>query len=106
MTRMPQRPRTTLGTEASISTSAPTGARIQPGASSVRKSAIAIAMGPATSSAKSDVRAVPKMNVPAPKSRVTGFQVVPVTNPSPKVSQESCAPAKTFQVMSPRRITR
>ena len=75
ITRMPQSPRTTLGTDASISTSAPTGPRSQGGASSVRKSAIAIEIGPAIRSAKSEVSAVPKMKAAAPNWLVTGFQV-------------------------------
>ena len=58
-TRIPQSPSTTLGTAASISTSGPITPRIQPGASSVRKRAIAIASGPAITSAISEVTAVP-----------------------------------------------
>ena len=68
MTRMPQSPMTTLGTAASISTSAPTGPRSQRGASSVRKSAIAIESGPAIRSAPIDVTAVPKRNAAAPNT--------------------------------------
>ncbi len=63
---MPQRPMTTLGTAASVSTSAVTGARRPRGASSLRKSAIPIASGAARRSAKNDVIAVPKRKLPAP----------------------------------------
>ena len=58
-TRMPERPITTLGTAASISTSEPTAPRTPPGASSVRKRPIAIETGAATSNATNDVIAVP-----------------------------------------------
>jgi hypothetical protein len=65
-TRMPHSPITTLGTAASVSTSAVTGAWIQRGASSVRKRATPRASGVAISSAKNDVMTVPKMKLPAP----------------------------------------
>ena len=58
-TKIPQSPRTTLGTAASISISEPITPRTAGGASSVRKSAIAIASGPAISTAANDVTAVP-----------------------------------------------
>ena len=48
---MPQSPSTTLGIAASISTSEPTTPRTPCGASSLRKSPIAIASGPAISTA-------------------------------------------------------
>ena len=64
---MPQRPMMTLGTAASVSTSAVTGPRSQRGESSVRKSAIPSASGVAMSSAPNDVTAVPKRKVAAPK---------------------------------------
>ena len=67
-TRIPQSPRTTLGIAASSSTSGATTARIQRGASSLRKSAIASEIGVARSSAPNDVTTVPKMNDFAPKS--------------------------------------
>ena len=63
---MPQRPTTTLGTAASISTSEPITPRIAGGASSVRKSAIAIESGAASSIAPNDVTSVPKMKSRAP----------------------------------------
>ena len=53
-TRIPQRPSTTLGIAASISTSAPTTPPTPRGASSLRKRAIAIASGAAISSAISE----------------------------------------------------
>jgi hypothetical protein len=56
---MPQRPRTTLGIAASSSTSMPMGRRSTRGASSVRKSAIAIDIGAAISSAIAELTAVP-----------------------------------------------
>ena len=56
---MPQSPRITLGIAASSSISVPTGPRIQRGASSVRKSAIAIDIGVASSSAMKEVTTVP-----------------------------------------------
>ena len=65
-TRMPHRPMSTLGTAASVSTSAVTGAWMARGASSVRKSAIPIASGVATRSAKNDVMTVPNRKLPAP----------------------------------------
>ena len=82
---MPQRPMTTLGTAASVSTSAVTGARMKCGASSLRKSAIPIASGVASRSAKNDVMTVPKMKLPAPKSSwpTTGFHAMRVTKPRP-----------------------
>ena len=58
-TRMPQSPRTTVGIAASISTNEPTTSRIPLGASSLRKSAIAMARGVAISRAMSEVTAVP-----------------------------------------------
>ena len=57
---------TTLGTAASVSTSAVTGRLDARGASSVRKSAIPIASGVASRSAKKDVIAVPNRKLPAP----------------------------------------
>ena len=63
---MPHRPMTTLGTAASVSTSAVTGAWTTRGASSVRKSATPSASGVAIKSAKNDVMTVPKMKLPAP----------------------------------------
>ena len=65
-TRIPHRPMTTLGIAASVSTSAVTGPRSQRGASSVRKSAIAMASGVAIASAASDVTTVPNRKLPAP----------------------------------------
>ena len=58
-TRMPQSPRTTLGIAASSSTSVAIGAAARRGAISVRKSAIAIESGVASSSAMIDVTTVP-----------------------------------------------
>ena len=63
---MPQSPITTLGTAASVSTRAATGPRKNRGASSVRYNAIPIASGAASSSARSDVIALPKRKLPAP----------------------------------------
>ena len=63
---MPQRPTTTLGTAASISTSDAIGARIAFGASSVRKRPIAIARGPASRIAPNAVTSVPMMKLRAP----------------------------------------
>ena len=54
-TRIPQSPSTTLGIAASSSTSGATTARIQRGASSLRKSAIASEIGVARSRAPNDV---------------------------------------------------
>ena len=65
-TRMPHSPTRTLGTAASVSTSAVTGAWTTRGASSERKSATPIASGVATRSAKNDVMTVPKRKLPAP----------------------------------------
>ena len=65
-TRIPQSPSTTLGTAASVSTSAPTMPPTPRGASSLRKSAIAIASGTAITSAISEVTAVPKRPGSAP----------------------------------------
>ena len=59
---MPQRPMTTLGTAASISISVPIGPRIAGGASSLRKSPIAIESGAASSTAPNEVTSVPTMN--------------------------------------------
>ena len=56
---MPQRPSTTLGIAASVSTSEPTIPRTPRGASSLRYSAIAIASGVAITSAINDEIAVP-----------------------------------------------
>ena len=56
---MPQRPSTTLGIAASISTSDPTMPRTPRGASSLSQRAIAIASGVAMRSAISEVIAVP-----------------------------------------------
>ncbi len=59
-TRIPQSPRTTLGIAASSSTSGATTWRIQAGASSLRKRAMAIEMGVARSSAPNDVTSGPE----------------------------------------------
>ncbi len=58
-TRIPQRPSTTLGMAASVSTSDPTTSRTLRGASSLRKSAIPSASGVAMISAIAEVTAVP-----------------------------------------------
>ena len=59
-TRIPQSPRTTLGIAASSSTSGATAWRIQAGASSLRKRAMASEMGVARSSAPNDVTSGPE----------------------------------------------
>src|SRR4051812_45098405 len=98
-TKIPQSPTTTLGTAASISTSDPIGARMTGGASSVRKSAIAIESGAASTTAPNDVTIVPTMNQRAPKTPVTGFQAVLQTKSSPKWSIAGHAPSTTFQTI-------
>ena len=75
-TSRPQKPRMTLGIAASSSTSGPTTPRTPLGASRVRKSPIAIAIGAPSSSAKAEVTAVPKSSEPAPNSPKLGCQVV------------------------------
>ena len=64
---MPQRPITTLGTAASMSISVPIGPRTAGGASSLRKSPIAIESGAAISRAPNDVISVPRMNCKRPE---------------------------------------
>ena len=64
---MPQSPKMTLGTAASISIAIMMGWRILSGASSVKKSAVATPRGTAISSAISEDTSVPKMNGSAPK---------------------------------------
>src|ERR671925_1347196 len=106
MTRIPQRPTTTLGTAASISTSAPIGPRSQRGASSVRKSAIAIESGPAIRSAPSELTAVPKRNAAAPKTwRAPGSQSFETRKWRPKRWIAGRAWSTTFQAMRPRSAT-
>ncbi len=93
---IPHRPRTTLGIAASSSTSVATGRRIRRGASSVRKSAIAIDIGPAISSAIAELTAVPKMKAAAPNLPVTGFHSLDMRKPSPKCEIASLAWSKTL----------
>ena len=81
--RIPQRPSTTLGMAASSSTIVPTGVRSTRGASSLRKSPMAIATGTAMSSATSAVTSVPKIRSAAPYSSVTVFHTLEVRNPGP-----------------------
>ncbi len=82
-TRIPQRPSTTLGMAASSSTIVPTGVRSTRGASSLRKSPIAIARGTAISSATSAVTSVPKIRSAAPYVSLTVFHTLEVRNPDP-----------------------
>ncbi len=102
---MPQRPSTTLGIAASVSTSAVTGPLRKFGESSVRNSAIPIASGAARMSAPSEVIAVPKRKLPAPYSSrpSTGFQATRVTNARPYLLIAGQAASKTFQIISPTR---
>ena len=95
ITTIPQRPSTTLGIAASSSTSIPTGVLSTPGASSVRNSAIAIAIGTAIRSAISDVASVPQIRSSAPNLSVTAFHSVPVRNPTPNSLMEGRARSTT-----------
>jgi hypothetical protein len=104
-TRIPQSPRTTVGTAASSSTSGPTTERIQRGASSVRKRAIAIAIGVARSSAPNEVTTVPKMNDLAPNSSLFWSQAWVVRNFRPNLSIAGQASARTSRVIRARRTT-
>ena len=83
ITRMPQRPSTTLGMAASSSTISPTGVRSIRGASSLRNRPIAIAIGTAITSATTDVSSVPMMKLRAPNWPVTTFHWSLVMKPSP-----------------------
>jgi hypothetical protein len=83
ITKIPQRPMTTLGTAASISISVPIGPRTAGGASSDRKRPIAIDSGAASRIAPNDVTSVPTMNCAAPNSLRTGFQLVDQMNSMP-----------------------
>ncbi len=94
---MPQRPITTDGTAASISTSDPIGPRIDGGASSLRKSPIAIESGAASTSAPKEVTSVPRTNCAAPNCEVTGFQALDQRNESPNSCTAGQAPETTFQ---------
>src|SRR5258706_2919390 len=98
---MPQSPITTLGIAASVSTREVTGARSTRGASSVRKSAQPIASGAASARAKSDVIAVPKRKLAAPKTAgpTTGFQATWVTKCRPNFAIAGLAPSTTFQAI-------
>jgi len=95
-TRIPQRPSTTLGIAANISTSGAITARTGRGASSVRKRAIAIEIGAAMMTAKSVVYAVPKMKSSAPNWPVTTFQVWCHRNEMPKCEIDGLAPSTTL----------
>ena len=97
---IPQSPIRTLGTPASVSIIAPTGDRTAMGARSDRKSPIAIAIGVAISSARSEVSAVAKMKSSAPYLSVTAFQFPLVMKPSPKCPSESLAWSTICQTIS------
>ena len=72
ITKMPQRPRMTLGTAASNSMNSVSGCRNQCGASSVRNTALAMLSGTAIRSATAEETSVPKMNGTAPNRPLTG----------------------------------
>ena len=94
-TKMPQSPITTLGTAASISISVPTGPRTAGGASSLRKSPIAIESGAASSIAPKDVTSVPMIRSRAPNLLVTGLNSLCQRNPSLKTLIAGQAPSVT-----------
>ncbi len=100
-TKMPQSPITTLGTAASISISVPTGPRIDGGASSLRKSPIAIESGAASSTRpeRGDDRPDDERRAPRTGS-VTGFQALSQTKLRPKSLIAGHAPSKTFQMIA------
>ena len=93
--RSPQKPRMTLGIAASISTSGEMIPRTPAGASRLRKSPIAIAIGAPSSRAMKELTAVPKRKEPAPNTSKFGFQVVWKTNPSPNLDIAGPAPCTT-----------
>jgi hypothetical protein len=103
ITRIPQRPTTTLGTAASISISVPTGPRIARGASSERKSPIAIESGVARITAANEVISVPRTNWSAPNWFVTGFHSLVQRNEKPKCRIEGQAPSTTFHAIAATR---
>ena len=97
---MPQSPTTTLGTAASISTSVPIGPRIEGGASSLRKSPIAIDTGAASRIAPNDVTIVPMIRSRAPNRSVTGFHSLCQRNPSLNSLIAGHAPSATRQTIA------
>ena len=66
------------------------------GASSLRKSAIAIPSGAAISSAITEVTAVPKRKGAAPKTALFTSQTELVTNVGPKARYDRLAPRTTL----------
>ena len=97
---MPQRPMTTLGTAASISTSVPIGPRTAGGASSLRKRPIAIESGAARMTAPNDVTTVPMIRSRAPNLFVTGFHSLCQMKSSWKVRISGHALSATRQAMA------
>ena len=83
---MPQSPTTTLGTAASMSIERADRAADAGGASSLRKSPIAIESGAAMQhrAERGDERAEDELR--APKMLVTGFQVLVPDKPDPEVA--------------------
>src|SRR3954470_472319 len=99
-TKMPHSPTTTLGTAASISTRVPTGPRAAGGASSLRKSAIAIESGAARSIAPNDVMSVPMIRSRAPNWFSGAFQTLSVTKSRWNALIAGQAPTKTRQMIA------
>src|SRR2546423_828835 len=97
---MPHNPTTTLGTAASISISVPTGPRTDGGASSLRKSPIAIDRGAARSIAPSEVITVPMIRSRAPKRLVTGFHSLCHRKPRWNTLTAGQAPSATRQTIA------
>ena len=97
---MPHRPTTTLGTAASISTSVPTGPRIDGGASSLRKRPIAIESGAAIRTAPNDVTTVPMIRSRAPNLLTTGFHSLCQRNPRRNTLIAGHAPSATRQTIA------
>ena len=92
----------TLGTEASISIKVMTGRRAQPGASSVKYTAVARLRGSAIASPSRDDTKVPTMQGRGPKSLFTGFQWERPKKRQPKTRSDKPAPRHNS---SPRMTT-
>ena len=97
---MPHSPITTLGTAASMSTSVPTGVLIHGGASSLRKSPIAIESGAARRTAPNEVTIVPMIRSRAPYSFSGAFQTLSHRKLRWKTLIAGHAPSATRQMIA------
>src|SRR5439155_22852474 len=95
MTKMPQRPRMTLGRAASSSMKMINGCRSHGGAGAVRNTALAMLSGTARNSATREETSVPKMNGSAPNRSFTGSHSELVRKRAPNFWMARCEPRQS-----------